>query len=608
MIKSHTDNSVWCHKNEISWLLGYQADRSILIVGRSRGNQSLHMNHLLDDQSAQRQRYLEAILASDSPRKLIVAGPGTGKTYTIGRLFRNLPPGNKLALTFIRKLVADMNRDLGDIAEVRTFHSYCKLLLHRRFGGIDLIPFLTLIIREDAEAAGLPFSHFTDAFQTLQVDSPEVAYYLARGNYYRAVCFDDSVFRVYQAVNSGTLALPEYVQVVVDEFQDFNPLEVALIEQLQQHNPILIVGDDDQAVYSPRNASPDFLRYKWRSGEYQVFELPYCTRCPRVVVEATDAFVDAVLARGGFVARVPRPFAPYLEEKAYENATYPRIVAATTANIAGLSSFIQKALSKIPERDIADAYTNNYPCVLIVGQRQYLNPLYKRLRELYPHVAFTQAETIGYSLVDGYELLMESEDSNLGWRVLAGCELPRPEWSRAIALTHDGTPVRSFLSPEFVLRHLSVLRVLEADQLGVSEATQIAELLGAHAQAVIDHYFPTEPPEEPPPDVAHPSILLSSFEGCKGLSAGHVLIVGLNNGVVPHATPAGDIADIEYSKFIVAMTRTRKALYLLSNRWDYAPAGHARAPSVFLDMIPQELRDDCGYLKVADIHALWGDR
>jgi len=140
-----------------------------------------------------------------------------------------------------------MHNEFGEVAEVKTFHAYCKMLLHQRFGAIDLIPFLAQVIVEDANAQGLAFSSFKDAFQTLQEDSPEVAYFLERGMYYRAVSFDDSVFRVYQEVNSGTLSLPTYAQFVIDEFQDFNPLEAALIDQLQQNSPILIVGDDDQS-------------------------------------------------------------------------------------------------------------------------------------------------------------------------------------------------------------------------------------------------------------------------------------------------------------------------------------------------------------------------
>lgn len=562
---------------------------------------------LLSDQATKRQQYLEAILASDSPRKLIFAGPGTGKTYTFGRLFHSLPSGNKLALTFIRKLVADMDHEFGDVAEVKTFHAYCKMLLHQRFGAVDLIPFLTLVIQEDAKDTGLGFSHFSDAFQTLQEDSPEVAYYLKRGMYYRAVSFDDSVFRVYQAVNAGTLSLPTYAQIVVDEFQDFNPLEVALIDQLQQHSPILIVGDDDQAVYSLRNASPDHLRDKCLSGEYQVFDLPYCSRCPRVVVEAATAFVDAVHDAGGFARRIQRPFVPYLDDKAYENGAYPKVLTATTANIPGLASFIRKAITKIPAQDIHEAHEKKYPCVLIVGQRQYLNPLHKGLRQHYPHIAFTQAEPMVYSLGDGYELLLTREDSNLGWRILAGCELAPADLASVLPATHDGTQFSSLLPEEFICKHTSILEILRAQVLGESEANRIAELLGNESQGVLNRFFPMQQAEQPEPDLAHPTILLSSFEGCKGISAGHVFIIGLNEGGMPRPDTDGQIPDIECCKFIVALTRSRKSLFLLSNKWDYAPSGPARPPSIFVQMIPSELRRDGGYLKAADMEAFLND-
>ena len=564
---------------------------------------------LMDDQATKRKQFLEAILASDSPRKLIVAGPGTGKTFTLGRLLRKFPAEDVLALTFIRNLVYEMRGEFGDIAEVKTFHAYCKMLLHQRFGSVDLSPFLTQVIEEDAKARGLAFSPFKTAFRTLQEESPEVAYFLDRGRYYRAVDFDDSVFRVYQAVNEGKLTLPTYAQIVIDEFQDFNPLEVALIDQLQERSPILIVGDDDQAVYSSRKASPDHLRDKYLSNNYEIFKLPYCTRCPGVVVEATNAFVDAVHDAGGFEGRIPRPFVAYLVGKAYENEAYPKILTATTGNIAGLSSFIRKAINKIPERDIREAHEKKYPCVLVVGQTQYLNPIYKNLQKHYSHVDFTQTKAVTYSLADGYGFLMEREDSNLGWRILAGCELRPKELDSVIADTHDGTPFSSLISDEFMGKHTSVLEILKADEFGETEADRIAELLGSESHAVINRFFPADEDEQPNPDPALPTIRLSSFVGCKGLSAGHVFIVGLNEGEMPNPDEESDIPDIECCKFVVALTRTRKSLYLLSNKLDYQPmpGRPSHNPSIFIQMIPPEFRRDGGYLSAPDVDAFLND-
>ncbi|MHA1280350.1 MAG: hypothetical protein ACTSQ8_24520 [Candidatus Helarchaeota archaeon] len=85
------------------------------------------------------------------------------------------------------------------------------------------------------------------------------------------------------------------------------------------------------------------------------------------------------------------------------------------------------------------------------------------------------------------------------------------------------------------------------------------------------------------------------------MSASHVFIVGLNNGIVPKLNEKREISDIEFSKFIVAMTRTRKLLYLLSNRYDYDPRNGRNHISPFLNFIPIDLKIPIEYIKTANI-------
>src|ERR1700719_4118680 len=72
-------------------------------------------------QRERRAKCVQAILDSRAKKKLIVAGAGTGKTYTFGRLIEQRKGGNNLAMTFIRKLVVDMDIALKGNAEVKTF-------------------------------------------------------------------------------------------------------------------------------------------------------------------------------------------------------------------------------------------------------------------------------------------------------------------------------------------------------------------------------------------------------------------------------------------------------------------------------------------------------
>ena len=194
-------------------------------------------------------------------------------------------------------LTADMYNSFGDLAEVKTFHAYCKKILHEKNGKVDIYPFLTKIIEEDARYLEKNVNNVDEKFQLLE-ECEEIKFYINRGDYYEAVSFNDSVYRLYKLLKSDGNLLPNFNQILIDEFQDFNPLEVAFISELEKKGNILIVGDDDQAVYSSRNASSSYLVEKYNSGEYEKFELPFCSRCPEVIVEASKAFIDNAKIKG----------------------------------------------------------------------------------------------------------------------------------------------------------------------------------------------------------------------------------------------------------------------------------------------------------------------
>jgi len=101
------------------------------------------------------------------------------------------------------------------------------------------------------------------------------------------VDFDDGVYRVYRGLSDNTELNPRYELVLIDEFQDFNALEAGVNSLLAGRHPIVIAGDDDQALYSQlRSASWDHIRAHHTGDEYEVFELPFCMRCTEVVVAA----------------------------------------------------------------------------------------------------------------------------------------------------------------------------------------------------------------------------------------------------------------------------------------------------------------------------------
>lgn len=328
-----------------------------------------------------RKDYQNKILESEYPKKIIVAGPGTGKTYTFKKLFEKKGQGNFLALTFIRKLADNLRNELPEKVDTNTFHAFCKGILHKLQGKVDIFPQLTNVIQTDASILQPELNNFDYHFQILSKKSNEIEFYLNRGDYYEFLSFNDSVYRLYIFLCETPSILPAYDQIVIDEYQDFNPLEVAFIDELVKKGPILIVGDDDQAVYTGKNSSPEYIRQKYNSGDFEIHELPYCSRCPKVIVDATNGFLKNIIAKGFLNDRINKKFLPITEGMEELNKRNPEIIYATVPVIRTLVNFIYYALSRIPAFETKESFDQNYPTVLIIGQKHYLREIYKLLEK-----------------------------------------------------------------------------------------------------------------------------------------------------------------------------------------------------------------------------------
>src|SRR6266568_2499362 len=167
---------------------------------------------------------IQKILLSDSRRKLVVAGPGTGKTTLFRKVLDQAAQENgRLVLTFINNLKDELDTKLRDSAQVFTFHGYCHFLLRRyptiRSGlneGFRYYPGLASLIKRDWELVregNAP--QFVLAMRNLE-ESADTDFYLSRANYYDAVDFDDSVFRTFLRLREIPGTRGVYDQVLID--------------------------------------------------------------------------------------------------------------------------------------------------------------------------------------------------------------------------------------------------------------------------------------------------------------------------------------------------------------------------------------------------------
>jgi ATP-dependent exoDNAse (exonuclease V) beta subunit len=127
-----------------------------------------------------------------------------------------------------------------------------------------------------------------------------------------ALDFDDLELRARDLVRADAGirgALRErYAQVMVDEFQDVNPLQAELLD-LVAHDNLFAVGDEDQSIYGFRHADVQLFRDRRAAAEQmgRAVALRANFRSRPEVLAAVDATFGAVWAERGFEPLVPPP-------------------------------------------------------------------------------------------------------------------------------------------------------------------------------------------------------------------------------------------------------------------------------------------------------------
>ena len=273
--------------------------------------------------------------AVTAPREplLVLAGPGTGKTRTlIARIIHEItsykiPPAQILALTFSNKAVQEikvrLRQVLAEEAEkVRafTFHSFClevlrrypeKAGLHKHFSVCDeayqkrlVLELIKRRVRHNPErkVAGvlLAFSNHVLKDKPLPTFSSLIYEdYLAHLEKHKFVDFNLLLKKTLELFSNHEDILEQYrflnQSVLVDEFQDTDPIQYAIARLLAlKHRNIFVVADDDQSIYAWRGAHPENIRQYMQDFNIDkpiILEENY--RCSRLIMDAAQTLVQS---------------------------------------------------------------------------------------------------------------------------------------------------------------------------------------------------------------------------------------------------------------------------------------------------------------------------
>lgn len=283
----------------------------------------------------------EAVQHIDGPM-LTLAGPGSGKTRVVTHRVANLirhgiQPRNILALTFTNKAADEMKSRLANLAPgqpvwMGTFHRFCARLLRIHAPLVGLAENFTIYDSDDSrkllkyvlEEEKLESTHATpdsiahaisaaksnlitpDKYRETSlygsalgglVERAYPAYQraLLRAN---AVDFDDLLQHIAVLLKENPEVRKQqdarYRYILVDEYQDTNLAQYAIVRALSIDHPNLAVtGDPDQSIYGWRGANVrNILEFERDFPNVKVVRLEQNYRSTKSILRVADVLIS----------------------------------------------------------------------------------------------------------------------------------------------------------------------------------------------------------------------------------------------------------------------------------------------------------------------------
>ena len=246
----------------------------------------------------------EAILHYNGPM-LVLAGPGSGKTFTITHRIchlikeRGVNPANILVITFTKSAAGEMKDRFeslmgGETTSVSfgTFHAIFFRILKfaYRYDARSIVREEQRIqyIKEEMDQCSMEVEDEAEFVSSILTEISSVKgemigldhyysknsseenfkqLYLGYENRLRKaglIDFDDMLVMCYELFTQRKDILEawqkKYQYILVDEFQDINRVQYEIIRMLAApENNLFIVGDDDQSIYRFRGAKPEIM-------------------------------------------------------------------------------------------------------------------------------------------------------------------------------------------------------------------------------------------------------------------------------------------------------------------------------------------------------------
>ncbi len=594
----------------------------------------------------------EAVHTLSGPM-LVLAGAGTGKTrvvtHRIARIIHSgISPDRILAVTFTNKAAAEMQERAMVLCGKRsklkpwisTFHSLCLDILKRHITRLGYPKRFTIYDRGDQESAARATLREIDAGDisirpgdllamisgwksaaARPADAARLAMtdkeHIAAMGYRRyqqnlknsaAVDFDDLLLLTDELFAKQPKILADeanrFDHILVDEYQDTNAVQYAIVKSMAaRHRNLCVVGDDDQSIYSWRGAEVQhILRFHEDWPDAKVIRLEENYRSTGPILAMANELIRYNGIRHEKTLRTAQPggerprILQYPDAEAEAKAIIEEINAKLQTKQAQPRDYaILFRTNELTRAFETELRKNNVPYILIGGQsffdRKEVRDVLAYLKTISQprddvsllRIINTPARGIGRTAISRM-VAQASQAGTSVWEVITSGTVSAKGLSGFQQLVERYRKQRSHPRVAELIKTLLAeinydreLEKLYSDPNerstrwnAVEEVVNAATNYEQHAARPNLGDFLSEVTldgrqdgNEKEKELARNSVVLLTLHGAKGLEFPFVYMVGMVEGILPHQKSI-DLDDVEEERRLcyVGVTRAQQRLTL----------------------------------------------
>lgn len=476
--------------------------------------------------------------------EVLLAAPGTGKTTKIKSIIddRFKDASNILVLSFTNATINDLNENFKKYDRVKcyTLHKYALLINHLPHNHI-LCDLEISLLEKFAEKVRLSFDELCEQLDCMTFEmmiSSSISF------------IKDNP--AYAEEKIGTIDL-----LVVDEFQDFNDVERNLLFLLFSFaTNIIVLGDDDQSIYSFKNADPEALIELYNNPlNTKIAHDHICYRCPDEVVDSSSALITKNSIR--------------VHKEWHKSKRTGELRVLQGKSHVSISKYIIDQLgelNRLKEREsiliLCSVKIASYPIVEAIAEKgiEYVDFLRKDidkqeyyliwwLRSIYGkhqllNIIFIICYHRLYSKIKLIEKFKEhfknTSDYNGLLTTILSYNSTLPPYSKYILKSPD---IKEFIKENNEFKKFN--QFLDNGEISDS------------VEEIVKNY-------NKPAKFDSTKINIMTIYKSKGLQADNVFILGLTEGLLPNRNEGTDNIEAQRRLLYVGMTRAIKRLWLIS--------------------------------------------